>query len=223
MEILRGIIRNIVIIIVLATFLEMLLPSSTMKKYVKLVIGLFIIVTILAPVLSLINQNYSFSLGDYQITSAKEVNDILAKGNSLRVNGQNQAQAQYKTVLAKQIQGIAQLNSSLTIENVELKLISPQDNKTLANGINGIDEVTLVINKNPPKNNQRDKSNSPKDNQSTDKTVQPVTIRIGEINTNLSEGGKTLATLNPKEQEKLIDVLANIYNLKPNQIKFIEK
>lgn len=51
-------ISHIVLLILLATFFDLLLPSSRMKKYVKLVVGLMIIMLILSPVLHLLKFDY---------------------------------------------------------------------------------------------------------------------------------------------------------------------
>jgi stage III sporulation protein AF len=47
-------IRQIVLIIFIATFIDLLLPSSSLERYVKLIMGLIIIVSILQPVFQLI-------------------------------------------------------------------------------------------------------------------------------------------------------------------------
>lgn len=57
MEFLKGWIINIIFIVVLASLIELLLPSSTMKKYVNVIIGMIIIIVILTPIISVINRN----------------------------------------------------------------------------------------------------------------------------------------------------------------------
>ncbi|MCH5584182.1 stage III sporulation protein AF [Shimazuella sp. AN120528] len=47
-------IRQIILIIFIATFIDLLLPSSSLERYVKLIMGLIIIVSILQPVLQLV-------------------------------------------------------------------------------------------------------------------------------------------------------------------------
>lgn len=78
--------REIILVILLATFVDLLLPNSTMQRYVKVVISLFILLTILSPVISLlksetelemmmstgVNQQ-SLSLYDGQIDSLQEI------------------------------------------------------------------------------------------------------------------------------------------------------
>lgn len=51
-------ISHIVLLILLATFFDLILPSSSMKKYVKLVVGLMIIMLILSPVLQVLRFDY---------------------------------------------------------------------------------------------------------------------------------------------------------------------
>lgn len=48
-------IRNIIIIIVIATFVEIFLPRSAFNRYVKMVVGLIIILSLLLPVRKLLN------------------------------------------------------------------------------------------------------------------------------------------------------------------------
>jgi stage III sporulation protein AF len=47
-------IRQIILIIFIATFIDLLLPSTSLERYVKLIMGLIIIVSILQPVLQLV-------------------------------------------------------------------------------------------------------------------------------------------------------------------------
>ncbi|RFU69789.1 stage III sporulation protein AF [Peribacillus saganii] len=58
MEFLTGWITNIILFVLLATVIDMLLPSSAMQKYAKMVIGLLLIATILTPVLRLFTADF---------------------------------------------------------------------------------------------------------------------------------------------------------------------
>ncbi len=46
--------RSIIAIILLAVFVELLLPNKAMQRYARLVVGLFVLLTILSPILKLI-------------------------------------------------------------------------------------------------------------------------------------------------------------------------
>lgn len=51
-------IQHIVLLILMATFLDLLVPSSAMKKYVRMVVGLLIIMIILSPLLDLLQLDH---------------------------------------------------------------------------------------------------------------------------------------------------------------------
>ncbi|MDQ0166882.1 stage III sporulation protein AF [Bacillus horti] len=51
-------IRHIVLLILLATFLDLIIPNSSMRKYVKLVVGFLLILIILSPILQLLNFDH---------------------------------------------------------------------------------------------------------------------------------------------------------------------
>lgn len=61
MDFISGWLKGIVLIILFASFMDLLLPSSAMQKYVKLVIGLIIIVAMLTPLLMIVNGKESLA------------------------------------------------------------------------------------------------------------------------------------------------------------------
>lgn len=57
MNILKEWVSNLFIIILALSFLEILLPESTMGKYIKFIFSLVIMATILYPVISLLSTD----------------------------------------------------------------------------------------------------------------------------------------------------------------------
>ena len=57
MEALAGWLTQIILVVLLATFVDLILPNRSMQRYVKLVVSLFILMTILSPVLQLFGAN----------------------------------------------------------------------------------------------------------------------------------------------------------------------
>lgn len=51
MEIMKEWVRNVFILILALTFIEMLLPVSRMEKYIKFIFSLVVMATILSPLL----------------------------------------------------------------------------------------------------------------------------------------------------------------------------
>lgn len=53
--------KQIILLVLIATFLDMLLPSNAMEKYVKLVMGLLILMAILSPIFKLLSENLNLT------------------------------------------------------------------------------------------------------------------------------------------------------------------
>jgi stage III sporulation protein AF len=51
-------IKHIVLIILIATFLDLLLPNTQMRRYIQLVVGLIIIIMILSPILEFLKVDH---------------------------------------------------------------------------------------------------------------------------------------------------------------------
>lgn len=49
--------RQIIVVVLIAAFIDLLLPNRSMQRYVKLVVSLFILMTILSPVLQFLGGN----------------------------------------------------------------------------------------------------------------------------------------------------------------------
>lgn len=50
--------RDIIAVILLAVLVELLLPNKAMQRYARLVVGLFILLTLLSPILRLIQEDF---------------------------------------------------------------------------------------------------------------------------------------------------------------------
>ncbi|PAE96026.1 stage III sporulation protein AF [Shouchella clausii] len=84
MEFINGWVTSIVLLILLAVVLELLLPNTALKNYVKLVVSLMLLVMMLQPVLSLFHQDpekWLYSLVE-QASQQEQAIDIEEKINS---------------------------------------------------------------------------------------------------------------------------------------------
>ena len=59
LEAVSGWLRHIVVLVLFAAILDMILPSSTMQKYVRAVIGLVIVLALVLPIRALFNGLFS--------------------------------------------------------------------------------------------------------------------------------------------------------------------
>ena len=114
MDILRQLIQTIVVIVVLAVFLEMLLPRGDMRRYVKMVMGLLIIVAVLQTVTDAVNSDLLQEIPD--ITHSADgyepvsLDQIMAAGRSITESNREAAAQKYSAGVARQVLSLAGLN-----------------------------------------------------------------------------------------------------------------
>ena len=71
--------ENILVIVMITTIIEMLLPEGKMQKYVKVVISIYLIFSILQPILSL---DYNSITIDNSISSSFDSNFQMYENDS---------------------------------------------------------------------------------------------------------------------------------------------
>lgn len=76
--------QGIIVAVIVATIVELLLPNGSSKKYVKVVVGIYILFSIIAPVVNKfanqdINANEIFNLDKYEEKMEDSNNSILQK------------------------------------------------------------------------------------------------------------------------------------------------
>lgn len=111
METIRLIVRNLVFLVLLAAFLEMLLPLRETRRFVRAILGLFILVTVLNPVVALFRQApiLNFETPGVVQSSRRELDAIFDRGKTLQQANTEQAQAAYVKRLEEQVAVMARL------------------------------------------------------------------------------------------------------------------
>jgi stage III sporulation protein AF len=199
MTILTELVRNIMLIILLTTFLEMIMPSSSMQRFVKVVMGLFILVAILNPILSLINQQQDLKAFVWQQEDRPQVqfNSVLEQSERLQKVNQDLLWENYQQKLECQIKSLVKLIYGVEEAEVQVKL------KQIRDSGDGIKEVTVIVGR------------KEKEGGKEDELIKPVKIVVGEIN------GEKLDVLSREEQMIQVDILqmlSRYFGLKEEQI-----
>ncbi|BCG60095.1 stage III sporulation protein AF [Paenibacillus sp. URB8-2] len=99
---LGGWLREIIMIVLLASFVELLLPSKSMERYARLVLSLLVLLTMLSPIVSLMKGDAASELslafrrsdgGGPGLSNAEdaELRRILADGKKLAAGGRDQS------------------------------------------------------------------------------------------------------------------------------------
>ena len=161
---------GIVIAVIIATIIEMILPNSTSKKYIKIIIGIFIVYTIISPVIG------SFK-GEDLNNYIKVENYIQSNSNALQTNEvSDNAQSSIKKIYSQNLQndlktklkekGYISNNINISISNddkynierIDIKVDekvtnSNQDEKQVMTIVDNIKAIKIKVKKDDSQNN----------------------------------------------------------------------
>ncbi|HVJ48911.1 stage III sporulation protein AF [Desulfitobacterium sp.] len=186
MESLQTLVRNLAIIILLASFLEMLLPNKSMQGFVRLIMGLFVISAVLGPIISLLHLPQSTSIPAWTEVRSQDL-PVLAGNNGLQI-GRNAVQDQFKLILEHEIEALVLGISGVDKVKVEVILAASEG------GLTDQPQVQLVnIQINTP--------------QTEIQSVQPITIGERKIEEVAQPQSQSQSTLSQTIKEKISAVL----------------
>lgn len=99
------------LIVVLTGLLEMLLPENQMKSFVKVVMGLFIIVTLLGPVAEAVKWDGDWALGGFWAPGEGEQQTatVLSAGQKMGEKWGERVWEDYQQRLARQVEAMVNL------------------------------------------------------------------------------------------------------------------
>ena len=182
---------QIVIAVVIVTILEMLLPNGNNKKYIKTIIGIYILFIIVSPIVTcFFNENFNFDtiLGTYSL----ETNDNEVR-NELTVQTNNQVEKLYIKEIEKKI------TEEIKKQGYEVKNI-----KTDVNLDNGdINCLEILISK--IKNEEEEKMNNI--------IIDPINIQLSK-----NEVNKVEKSISKEEVEKIKEALKENYKIEKEKI-----
>jgi stage III sporulation protein AF len=187
-----GWIQGIIIAVIIGTIIEMLLPDGNCKKYVKVVIGVYILFSIVSPVITKVTGN-EFRVSDiYDINTYIEVSAKSSQEN-IENSQQNQIKQVYitnlKNDMKQKIQEKGYSVKSLTLE------ISNDEQYTLK-------KIFAQVSKRKNEENNEVKG------------VNEINITISNTTENIEED----ISISTKEQNDLKAYLSGIYNLEEKNI-----
>lgn len=196
MQILSEIIKNIVVIVLITTFLDLLLPSSTMQRYVKFVMGLFILVSIINPVINLLAGNADYEVLAWQGNGLSENEEVKIKGEELRAVNQDLLLAGYGQRMEQQMEIMVKLVKGVHSVKAHVEIKSGGQ----TGSVEGIQKVTLEINR-------------------PAKPVEPVEIKIDP-----KEPKEIRHPVDKEEiaiKQEATDILCQFFGVKPEQVQVI--
>lgn len=193
--------EQIIVAIIIATIIEMILPSGNNKKYIKAVIGVYILFTIISPILgkitdidfSNINYNTYFNEGESKQTLAESLTTNNDKAvEEIYVNNLKQ---DMKTKLEEQ---------GYEVKSIDINIELEEEN------YGRINTLTIILYK------QETNSKSIQNNISVNKIEE---VKIGN---NINSNEKDNTNISEEEKEEIKEYITSVYEVSSNNIKINE-
>lgn len=209
-------IQGIIIAVIISTIIEMILPEGSSKKYIKVVIGIYILFSIVSPVISKLTGN------DFRVSDIFDLDEYIeASKNSSSLQNQisNQNENQVKDIYLSSMKSDIKEkieNRGYVVNNVDLEI---EDNEQYT-----LKKLTLQVSK--ATDNEEVNNNS-----QIVEAINEVKIEIGEVgnnttsNTSNIENSNSNATssnksknLSSQDKKELKEYLSNVYEISTQNI-----
>lgn len=202
MEFISSWVQGIIVAVVIATIIEMILPEGNSKKYIKIVIGVYIVFNVVAPIInkftgnsldftSIINLNkYEEEISAYEVDTEK-----LEKNNNSNIK------EVYLLNLKKDMKSKIQ-DKGYVVNGIYIELEETEEYK--------VKRVNLSISK------KEDRDDNLNNISNTIDKVEEINIQV-QINNKIEET-EHLVDINRNEIEQIKDYINSTYEIGQNNI-----
>ena len=185
--------NQIIVALIIATIFEMILPNGNSKKYVKMVIGLYVLFTMIQPVVTKISGN-NLEIVNFNYQKYFDESVLETSSQDFDDNNSKLIEQAYIDNIKNDIQ--------IKIKEKGYEVISCNINilkDTNASNYGAIQSIQIKLKKIQEKNETNDSS------------IQIENVNV-DINNNSSETNNT-SNLSGKEKKELIEYLSNEYSI----------
>lgn len=198
--------EQIVVAVVIASIIEMLLPNGNNKKYIKAIIGVYILFTIISPI---IGKFVNIDLKDIDYEKYfKEIETQETISGNLTTNNEKTMEEIYINNLKADMKNKLE-EKDYVVENITLN-VELEAEKNYGK----INEVVLVISKSSKENENVTKESS--NNIAINKIEE---VKIGNKIENEKEIKRKISN---SDKNEVKDYLASVYDVKKKNIRINE-
>lgn len=189
--------KDIVVLFILISIAELIMPNGNMKRYINLVIGLLIIFTIISPFAKLMKLDFNL---DQAIFNYSKPDDFLNRDEEFYVQQEKQIESLYKEKIKKEVIELIEDKTRYKVVDISIGII--ENNKDYGK----IDYISLLVNMN--KETKTNKISIEKvtpvhiDNSS--KTTLNISSNEDDVNNEYNELEELLSSRYSIEKEKVI-------------------
>nr|WP_092067321.1 stage III sporulation protein AF [Dendrosporobacter quercicolus]NSL46523.1 stage III sporulation protein AF [Dendrosporobacter quercicolus DSM 1736]SDL54182.1 stage III sporulation protein AF [Dendrosporobacter quercicolus] len=185
-------IKQIILLVLFASFLELLLPSSGMQRFIRVIVGLLITLAILNPVLDVVQNNWSAQQVPALSTNSTSSQSVISQANKIAGEREQLAVETYKKELGRQIKATVSALGGVADVQVAVSLADRKNSKFDGR----IDRVTLYIKPG----------------------VSGETSRIEPVTAGPADSGKS-GELSEQLKTKISKTVGELYQVSPQQLE----
>lgn len=193
--------KSIVLAVIIVSILEMLLPNNKQKKYVKMVMGVFILYNIISPIIKN-DGSLSFEEKEFQdlaTTTNSTTSEIVVNQESMDRRLEELYIEQIEKDITKKVEKQGYIVKSC---KVQAKISQDEDNT-------GITKIKLKVEKDKNYEKEKDKSEEIEDKVVTEiQKIKKVTTGISNVVSNKNE-----ATVEKQDIQNLKQFLIKEYEV----------
>lgn len=204
MEWISNWIQGIIVAVIISTIIEMILPQGNCKKYIKVVIGVYILFSIISPVITKLTGT------NFNLANTFDLNEYIEASNhntyeNLNQSQENQIKEVYKTSLKKDMKEKIETKGYSVID-ISIELTDA--------GQYTINKLNLNLTKKVTKEEEMSE-NTVKNVE----TINKVKIQVGnEQSTKKQDTKKQEQTLSEQEKKELKQYLKSVYEIEEKNI-----
>ena len=215
---------GIIIAVIIGTVIEMILPEGNSKKYIKMVIGIYVLFTIISPIITkVMGENIQVSNILDLDTYVKEAEESAQVQNTINNNNQESIMAIYISGLESDVKAKVE-EKGFKVNNIDVGILDDESYK--------IEYINLKVEATIPIESHGVESNGDNDsNKNVVKSNKEIIEKVDEIEKVKISSNKKEEEQNSKatkksneevlsylEKQEIKDYLSSVYEVNANNI-----
>ncbi len=201
MEFITSWVQGIIIAVIIGTIIEMLLPNGNSKKYIKVVIGVYIVFNIVSPIIS------KFTGSEFKLDSVIDINKYEDKISSYEIdtkNLENTNSSNIKEVyilnLKKDIKAKIE-DKGYIVNTIQIEIEDNDEYK--------VKNINMTISK---RNSKKEEIGEKKVNE-----IEKVNVKV-KIENKIIEETAEMTSITEKEINEIKEYVSSVYEINKNNI-----
>lgn len=205
MDFLNTWLQGIIVSVIIASIIEMIIPNGNNKKYIKMVLGVYVVFNIITPIVNKISKN-NFELSSIinidKYEKELQTYEVGSDNSTIEENNKQNIKQIYILNLKKDMKAKLE-EKDYKVKDIEILL---KENENYE-----INEITIYLEEKDNKNKSEDKEN---ENIIAINQIENIDIHIGDTKEEIDNKN----SISENEKSEIIKYLTSMYELKEKQI-----